>query len=765
MRAIVQSIVIFVAIAVTTSCAVFTPLPEPRTLEQRLSMFPAENLPLQGAVTVWWNEHQVPFIEAASDRDAAFTLGLVHAHLRLGQMEVMRRVSQGRIAEIAGPIPQLTDIEHALRILDLGKTSKAVYASMPADTKAWLDAFVEGINHYQASATELPHEYALLGLDREPWRSEEILTIGRLASVDVSWFVWFRVLGLRERKDWPQLWQALLEEGTTSAPSFAWTENHALNEFSRLLTTMSRTGSNSIAVGAAKTGTGAAMIANDPHLGISLPNLWVLAGVKSPSYHMVGLMVPGVPFVAVGRNENIAWGGTNMRSAGSDLFDVSKLPKDQIKERTVTSHTRWWFDSDLTIRDTPYGPIMTDSEVLPKREGEVLALKWIGHYPSDEITAMLRMNRARNWDEFRAALEGFSISPQNFLFADVKGNIGQVTATHLPKRSKDLPVDIVRPLSDAKAWDEFVTSRDLPFAHNPSEGFLASANNRGAEASVPIGYFFSSDDRVTRIQQLVGGMAKVTANDLKRLQMDTYSSSSVAMRDAFFARADNTYFVKAEARDGADVDIAGVLAAIEEMRHWDGRYDRNSKGAVVFEAAMAVFLPAAFPKHEIDAFDAVGSAFSTIAPRVATLKDDVFNTAAAAALKAAADARAKYATWGDMHRLIVQAQFASIPVIGSRYVFDDVPAAGSSDTILKTDHESSAERHPTRYGAQARHVSDLSNPDANWFVLLGGNDGWYNSSTFRDQVGAFQAGQSFQVPLQVETARTTFKNKMVLGAK
>jgi penicillin amidase len=266
---------------------------------------------------------------------------------------------------------------------------------------------------------------------------------------------------------------------------------------------------------------------------------------------------------------------------------------------------------------------------------------------------------------------------------------------------------------------------------------------------------------------LLRGMTMVTANDLKRVQMDTYSSSSVAMRDAFLARVGKTSFVKALGAAGAD-DAAGenaarVMAAIEAIEKWDGRYDRNSTGAVAFEAAMAVFLPATFAKHEIDAFDAAGSAYAALAPRLAALEDSVFHPAAFAALQKAGEARAKYATWGDMHRLIVQAQFASIPLIGSRYVFDDVPAAGSSETVLKTDHESSAERHPTRYGAQARHVSDLSDPDANWFVMLGGNDGWYNSSTFRDQVGAFMSGQSYQVPLKVETVRATFKHKMTLG--
>jgi penicillin amidase len=755
MRVIVRSLFLMILLAGVASCAVLTPLPEPKSLDQRLAMFPTQGLPLQGQVTVYWNEHQVPFIEATTDRDAAFTLGLVHAHLRLGQMEVMRRVSQGRLSEVAGPIPQVADIEQALRILNLGKTSKTVYAAMPADAKAWLDAFVEGINHYQATASELPHEYALLGLEREPWHSEEILTIGRLASVDVSWFVWFRVLALREREDWPQLWAALLEAGTTSAPSFAWTQSSALNEFTNILSTMSRTGSNSMAIGAAKTGTGAAMIANDPHLGISLPNLWVLGGVKSPSYHVVGLMVPGVPFVAVGRNEHIAWGGTNMRSAGSDLFDVKSVPADQITERIETARTRWWFDSEIKIRETPYGPIFSDAEILPKRDGEVLALKWIGHYPSDEVTAMLRVNGARDWDEFRAALEGFSISPQNFLYADVNGNIGQLTATHLPRRSKALPKDLVRPLSDAKAWDEFVTSRDLPSAYNPRDGFLASANNRGAEAQVPVGYFFSADDRVTRMQDVLGGMARVTADDLKRLQMDTYSAASAAMREAFVARvrADNLTLSDEQRQ------------TLEMIAAWDARYDGNSAGAVAFEATMAALLPAVFAPHEIAAFDAAGSVYARFAPIVATISSDAFAKAAPAALESGAKARARHTRWDDMHRLIVQGQFAAIPIIGGRYVFEDMPAAGSSETLLKTDHEMSTERHPTRYGAQSRHVSDLADPDANWFVLLGGNDGWYNSSTFRDQVEAFQSGKSFQVPLKVETVRATFKNKMVLGGK
>jgi penicillin G amidase len=610
---------------------------------------------------------------------------------------------------------------------------------------------VAGVNHYMTTAEELPHEYTLLGLDRETWKPEEILTIGRLASVDVNWLAWFRLMQYRDRADWPKLWAMVLDEGTSSAPSFDPSKSAALDGLTKILSTVSRNGSNSFAVSKQKTGTGAAMIANDPHLGVNLPNLWLLAGVKSPSYNVVGFMVPGVPFVAVGRNESIAWGGTNMRSANSDLIDVSSIPANQIKTRTEPVAVRWWFDSEVVVRESPYGPVLSDAEILPKKPGETLALKWIGHYPSDELSAMLGVNRAQNWNEFKSSLEGFAISPQNFLYADNQGNIGQVTATHLPARSLQNPADVVRPLSDARAWETIRTSATLPMAYNPPAGYLASSNNRGAPADIPIGYLFSADDRVLRLQSLLSQKSLVTASDLKAMQMDAYSMSSVAMRDAVVARGEGWANLTPPQR-----------AALEAMTNWDGQYAIDSKGAVAFEAAMAAFMPAAFDADIQLLLDAAGTPFSRLSKEVATLDATKFKSALAKGLDGAAAAMAIYPTWGDMHRMSIQAQYAAIPVIGSRYVFDNVPTAGSGETVLKSDHAPTAEKHDTRYGAQARHVSDLSDPDANWFVMLGGNDGWFNSSTFRDQVPAFMSGGSYKVPLRIETIRATFPHKMEL---
>lgn len=742
-----------VAAAGLASCALFTAVPDPAAVPDRIAMFPAGGFDLRGPVTIHWNERQIPFVEAAHDTDAAYALGLVHAHLRLGQMEILRRVSQGRLAEMGGPIDPVPSIDHALRIVNFGKTSDAVYAAMPADSRAWLDAFVAGVNAYQARMTTEPHEYGLLGFEREPWRAQEILTIGRLASTDVTWLVWIRLMSLRDRPDWAKLWALALDKGMASATSFSAPRSQASQDFEAILSAVSRTGSNSIAVSGERSASGAALIANDPHLGITLPNLWLVAGVKSPSYHMVGLMVPGVPFVAVGRNADIAWGGTNMRSAASDLFDVRSVPAEQITSREETVKVRWWFDRTVTVRETPYGPVLSDAPIFPAQPGEAIALRWIGHRPSDEFTAMLKLNRARNFDEFRSALEGFAISPQNFLYADRLGNIGQVTATHLPKRSPVPPADVVRPLDDAAAWDTILTSRDLPYAYNPSDGFLASANNKPAEAPIPIGYFFSSDDRVERLQAVLKDRSGLSAGDLKRLQMDVYQRSSVVMRDAFLARL----AAAGVALTPAQTQMRDLIAA------WDGHYHADAQGPVAFESAMSAFLPAVLSPDLYLVLDAAGGVYQNTAPQIEKLPADAVLQHAPAALDAAAAAIAATPRWGDMHRMRVAHALGQIPVIGGRYVYADLPAAGSGETVLKTDHDPTAERHNTRYGAQSRHVSDLADPDANWFVLLGGNDGWHNSSTFRDQVDLFMAGESVQVPLTLDRVRASFPHKTVLA--
>ena len=482
-----------VALAVS-GCALLAPLPKQKDVAERLEAFPTDGLPLEGPVTIHWSERQIPFIEADSDGDAAFALGLVHAHLRLGQMATMRMIARGRVSEMIGPLG--VDIDHGLRTLDYGRAAAEIERTMDEATRLWVQRFVDGVNHYQDTARELPHDFRVLGLERERWTVEDVFAMGRLAGTDVNWLVWMDLLPLRARAGWDSLWARLVEGGAVSVATSGGESDTARAQ--RWLGGLSKSGSNSVAVAAHRTDTGGALMANDPHLGIMVPNVWLIAGVKSPSYHAVGLMAPGLPIFAIGRNHDVAWGGTNMRAASSDLYDVSAVPASQIDERSESIGVRWWFDSDVTVRETRWGPIVSDVPLLADMGLPPLALKWTGHDASDEIGAMLAVSRARSFAEFRAAFDGFAVPGQNMLYADADGNIGRVLAVRLPSRSGP-PADIALDtgLHDA-AWAAMRTARDLPHSYNPESGYLVSANDRPPPTDVPVGFFFSRDDRVER---------------------------------------------------------------------------------------------------------------------------------------------------------------------------------------------------------------------------------------------------------------------------
>lgn len=737
-----------------SACGVLAPLPRSTTVEERLAMLPTTGLPLKGRVTVRWNDQMVPFIEAEHDEDLAVALGVIHAHLRLGQMEVGRRAARGRIAEMGGPLA--TDIDHALRIIDFGKATPQVVASMPADSRAWLDGFVRGLNHYVATTRELPHEFAVLGLEREPWTAEDVLTVGRLASSDVNWFVWFALLKQRNRPDWPQVWERLVGEGTMSVPSHAAGQTRDFAALQDLLVGMSRSGSNSVAVTAQKSTSGGALIASDPHLGVTLPNLWLVAGYKSPSYHAVGLMPAGLPFLAIGRNERIAWGGTNLRAASSDLFDVSSLPADQFRLRAEKIRVRFWFDRTVQVRETALGPVISDAPMIDMGGAGPLAIRWIGHSPTDELNAMLRLNRAGNWDEFRAALDGFAISAQNMIYADIDGNIGHVMAAHLPKRPNAAPADLVTPFADAGPWDEIVTGASLPVTFNPPGGVIASANNRGAEADVPIGYFFSPNDRVLRLASVLEKRERVSAAELGAIQRDTFQISSLDLRDVLVARARREML--------ADALPADQRALFDRMAGWDGYYSVASPGAPAFEIFLFHFVAAFFDAQQRSVYGSTGRPFSFYQADIEAAPADRFAAAFRAALAAAAPRATEVQAWGDMHRLSLGHPLGFIPVLGRRYqIGGDIPTGGSSNTVMKTAHDLTDQRHFTRYGSNARHVSDMADPDANFFTLLGGQDGWFNSAAFNDQSVLWRDGAHVQVPMRPESVRASFRHVTVLS--
>ncbi|MCK8783880.1 penicillin acylase family protein, partial [Roseomonas sp. NAR14] len=744
--------------ALLPGCAALAP--RPVTVAQRIAALPAEGLPLDAPVTLRWNDHLVPWIEAGTDRDLAFALGLVHYHLRGTQIAVMRAVARGRLAEIAGPLA--TDIDHALRILDFGHAAPEVERRFPPETRAFVERFVAGLNWAQAH-TRRPPESGLLGLPREPYTVADMLAVGRLAGSDVDWFSYFTLLPGRGGPGYAQRFRRMREAGGSLATTQTRADATAL---ATLLAGLSRSGSNSVAVAPAHSASGAAMLASDPHLSLNLPNLWLLVGMRSPSYHAVGLMVPGLPFLGLGRNPGLAWGGTNMRAASSDLFDVSALPPGEIREERTRIRRRLWFPAARTLRRTAYGPVMTDAAVVPHRPGDAIALRWIGHEPTDEITALLRAARARDGAEFRAAFAGFGVSAQNMLYADRAGGIGHVLATTLPDRPGLPETDPVLPATAANLapWQRLIDARSLPALIDPPEGLLASANNRPPAAMAggpPIGIFFSDDDRVERLRALLRARPRLTPADLTALQTDTTSPRAAGLAAGLLARLD--------ALPGGAPDPA-LLAP---LRGWDGDYAPDSRAALLFELLLrGVVRGVANAGAQGNSGDGLagGRGPETQWAYITTflLRDlDALPAEARAtllreAVAGMAEDAARWADWGTVHRLRVAHWLVNLPVLGRRFVQDSFPVGGSRETPMKTGHGLVQGPHEVSFGSMARHVSDLADPDANWFTLFGGQDGWLGSDAFADQVPLWRARRGIRMPLRPETVAAEFPHVTTL---
>ncbi|MFP3942890.1 MAG: penicillin acylase family protein [Alphaproteobacteria bacterium] len=745
-----------------TGCALLAPFPEPTTVEERLAMFPTENLRVEKPVEIRWNENQIPYVIARTDGDAAYALGLVQAHLRLSQLAMGRRVAQGRMSQMFGPT--FRGLDQTLRAIGMHRSAKESLEMMPPESREWLQRFVDGLNDYQASLEDAPFEFWLMNIEREKWTAADVLAIGRLGSIDFNWAHYATLLSKRNRDDWPEIWAQALEDGVESPVSFrsdsASSEHAGLSpegrQFVGLLTGVKRAGSNSYVVSGERTESGAAMIASDPHLGFYLPNLWMIAGLKTPTQHVVGFMPTAVPVFAMGRNARVAWGGTNLYAASSDLVDVSALPEDAFTEEEHDIQVRFWFDSHGENRHTRYGPVITDVDFVRESfglsDGEEFALSWVGHLPSDEVTTFLDVHRSSNFEEFRGAFDDFLLPAQNMMYADADGNIGHLIATQVPRRKEDLPSDLViSPAAHDRTWSNLVKSLELPYAYNPARGFLASANNKPYDGGVPVGFFFALPDRILRLNELLSGNGTIGIPDLQEIQLDVYSDRAHDIKERLVSRLErgNSFAPEGEAAE-----------AWAAMKSWDGNYRPGSKGALAVEVFFNAIAPGLAEvtgrEDELDDMVEAGAMRRLVDDAMAEVNDATLRALADTATQETVEVLAVHDTWGEIHRLRLNHPMAYVPVFGERFRFADLPGPGSSETLLKTAHIPTTRVHEAEYGSQARHISDLSDPDANYFVLAGGQDGWINSSTYLDQVDLWKKNKFVQMPLTEEKIKKQF---------
>ncbi len=745
-------LVILVSVLALGSCSLVRTKPVTKDFETRLGDFPVRDIPLHGKAEIRWNDYQIPFIKADNDRDAAFLLGMVHAHLRLGQMYIFREVVNHRLAKHAGPLA--TRIDHSLMAMDLFAATDEIIRRMDEPTKLWISAFVEGINLYQQRNTDLPAELKALKIEPQDWELKDIVKIGRMISADVNWFSWFSYLKLQDEPGWEGFWEKLLAGGGGNSLSHGTPDGEkaqTLNILGSILNGLSKSGSNAFVISPQKSTTNSAIMASDPHLGIMLPNMWLIAGYQSPSYHVLGMMFPALPMVLVGRNENISFSGTNMRSASSDLFELSPDEIDNLTTSEQTIKVRWWFDKKVRLRRSEIGPVISDAPLF-EANGKTIAMRWVGHEYSDELGAALRMNRAKDWDGFVKSFGSYAVSGQNYLYADTKGNIGLLPAVKIPIRSYSEPARITLKSGDkSTAWQGFLTATELPNIYNPEIGFIASANNQPLKASTPLGFFFSSDDRIDRMNSYFSALDKVSMDDIRKLHTDTYVISSHLLAQKFVQLLQLT---PQESRSKAHAEILGNL------QDWDGYYTADSKAAVIFQILLMNYSAEYYTPRYDKAFARKIMASDGLAEMLLSdIESGSIETAIGIMDKAVRKTRRsinRHENWGEMHRMSLNHYFGRIPWIGSRYRYLEYPGAGTTNSLMKTAHNLTHKKHQSSYGANSRFVTFMHDDRENYFVLLGGQDGWLGSEGLYNQVPLWRDGQYIKIPFQWEDVEKDF---------
>ena len=690
--------------------------PRPIALAERLNDLPLTGAPVSRPVAIRWSDHQVPFIQADSDTDLAVALGMVHVHLRWTQMEVMRRLSQGRMAELLGPAA--VDLDAVLRRLDPGAAAQAVLTVLPKDSRIWLDRFVAGINHAVTRIPRLPYEFPVLRLDRTPWTPADVLGIGRLAGADFAWSLWPTLLAARRTlDDWPDLWSRIAAAGTAPVP-----DAHGI------VPPTARIGSNVVAVSGARAASGAGLLANDTHLPVGLPNPWILVGYRTQTQAAVGQMIPGIPVLAIGRSAALAWGGANLQSANSALVRAPAIADDG-----VTLSVRWGRPRRLTIRRADVGPILSDSPHFAGRPGETLALAWTGHRPTDDLTGLLALPRARTADAAMACLADANVPPLAMVCTTVDGAIGGVAATRLPRRSLP-PADLVT--ADGTPWTghDWLTAADAGARLLPVHGLLIHANNRiDSPHGRALATLVSADDRAVRLADRLASI--LTQEVLEAAQHDVVSPSARALTQAVLGAVDR-----------CGLDHRRYAAILKPLADWDGDFTAASHAALAHVVLVGALL------RGLEGQRAAALAVTRRLPALlieplGRMDGSQLAPILRHALGRSQRALRRHRIWGAIHRLRPDHPFARIPLLGRWFRTADHPADGSLDTVNQTAHPYGSGRHRSPFGAVSRFTCDLADPDSARAVLLGGQDGWLGSSTFADQIPLWHAGGRLPLPL------------------
>ncbi len=743
---------------------------------------------LQQPVQVERDPNGIPSIKARNQHDLMFALGFVHAQDRLWQLETHRRIGSGRLAEAFGEAALESD--KFLRALGVRRAAAAQWARASAESRATVQAYTDGVNAFIAGhARARPPEMWILGVPLQPWEPVDSLAWSIMMAYDLGHNWSAELLRLRMAlklplqrvhdlwppypgdrplisADFPALYRALKLDANTATASLD-------SQLDRLMAAappsgIEGVGSNNWVLSGSRTTTGTPLLANDPHLKLTVPALWHFVRLEAPGFKVAGATMPGLPLVVLGQNDHLAWGFTNTGPDVQDLYIERVHPADANRVQTPDGwaplktfneviKVRGKPDVTLTVRESRHGPVISDAGRVDdllgnkSRTAYVFSMRWTALDPDmDSVGVALAMNRATDVASFIEAARGWVAPMQNMVVADKAGRIGWIAPGRIPlrKAENDLGGYVPAPGWDARYdWAGWLGADALPSARDPARGWIATANQRVVEPDYP--HFLTSEweppYRQRRIEELLSSKPKHSIDDLAAMQADVKSLAALEMLP-WLRRAESDHPLAADAHKALE-GFDGTMAAESApplilwawQRHLTQRLFADELGSVLYERAIGnrTFRAALLGVLEADNAwwcddKSTPGSTETCAQQI----DAAFGAALDEIRQAQGGDVARW-QWGRAHQARSEHRPFSRVKLLARWFELRTPVGGDSFAlnaarVLYRPDSSTGEMYLAEQGPSLRAIYDVADPKRSRFMHSTGQSGlpwskWYST--------------------------------------
>jgi penicillin G amidase len=731
---------------------------------------------LEQPVEILRDSWGVAHIYAQNQHDLFFAQGFVTAQDRLFQMELWKRVGQGRLAEVLGPKYLARDIN--ARLLSYRGSMQLEYASYAADTKQILEAFTQGINAYITTRTvpggqELPFEFRLADFTPELWRPEDCLmrmagfAVSRNAVSELANSQLVTLLGAEKASsflnldppvqldpapgiDFSGLSPQLLDDlqGSDSALAFsatpAVTQNHLElpNDPGS-----SQWASNAWVVSGKLTKSGRPLLCNDPHRVVDkAPALRYLVHLSAPGWNVFGATEPALPGVQAGHNQRVAWGWTNFGIDQQDLYLEKTDPKNRLRYKTkagwenmrvekATFKVKGQASVDVDLKFTRHGAVVWEDPATHR----ALALRWMGAEPGTAgYLGYLTMDRVRNWKEFEEAVKRLKVPTHNIVYADIDGNIGEHSVGASPVR-RNWTGTLPEPGDGGYEWAGSIPVAELPHQFNPERGFVVTANQRMIpdDFRYNVAFQWAEPYRANRITELLSqAMAsrhKLTLEDMEHIQSDVSPLPAREMLHLLSSAAGNS-----------------SETLVRLLLNWNGSMDRNSAAAVLYELwrievekqVVQLLVPRSawnvlvgHMSTEVVIRHLKQADKETFGTKPQATRDQLLLNAVKSAAQQLNTLQGPDPTqwsWGRLHKIIFHHPLERVPNMKTLVEVGPVARPGDGHTVNATVY--SPDNFEQTHGASYRAIMDVGNWDNSMVMNAPGQSGQPGSPHYSDLV-------------------------------